>query len=460
MKKIILPVLGLLFCLSALAQDQQPLAGYYKKKLLDGLSAKTSSPAQRTGALNKPGVYLVSVGSDTGWVHLYRNDYAYDVNWNLARLVRSNMFGDPILRISYSYDAQNRVIGSISENYTNGQWTAFERTAAEYDPETGEPILNEGFSLSGSEWVRSYGLKVTRTTNPASGMETYIEEYWSHELQIWINENKFVLLKDASGKSLYTEYYSWLQDEWQKNTKLEYGYRSNGELDVVHRFANTANEWDLIERDTLFSWHDYSLNQYDTLVKQAYIIDSWIDFRRQTVDYSSHGSSTTYTDVKADTQWLPESKYVNIYDAHGRATESALWNASNNDWVLALQYVYINTYDEHGRALEVITESYTGFPIKGRMKEEYRNYPLYAGVGQKANGVLNTYPNPAGNTLYITAENERNMKVGIYSLEGKLLIEHEELSGNQLDVSALPAGIYLVKAQTGKGVCVAKFIKN
>lgn len=68
---------------------------------------------------------------------------------------------------------------------------------------------------------------------------------------------------------------------------------------------------------------------------------------------------------------------------------------------------------------------------------------------------LNIYPNPATNTITI---NDEVNAVTIYSLDGKRLIECSQCQ--VLDVSRLASGIYIVKAQSEKGIFTEKLIKE
>ncbi|WP_051890869.1 BspA family leucine-rich repeat surface protein [Chryseobacterium sp. JM1] len=69
---------------------------------------------------------------------------------------------------------------------------------------------------------------------------------------------------------------------------------------------------------------------------------------------------------------------------------------------------------------------------------------------------LSIYPNPVKNTLFFT---EDVSDIEIYTLEGRLL--KNNLTGKQADVSALPKGVYLLKAtDKAQNTVHKKFIKD
>jgi hypothetical protein len=67
---------------------------------------------------------------------------------------------------------------------------------------------------------------------------------------------------------------------------------------------------------------------------------------------------------------------------------------------------------------------------------------------------LTIYPNPVKDNLYIISADQME-KAEIYTLAGKM-VKSEQISGNSINVSQLPQGIYLIKI----GNCREKFVKK
>lgn len=72
---------------------------------------------------------------------------------------------------------------------------------------------------------------------------------------------------------------------------------------------------------------------------------------------------------------------------------------------------------------------------------------------------VSLYPNPANGFVTISSELEIN-KVEIYNLLGKRVINTSKLVNNNLDVSSLSKGVYLIKLTSGDAIATRKFIKN
>ena len=73
---------------------------------------------------------------------------------------------------------------------------------------------------------------------------------------------------------------------------------------------------------------------------------------------------------------------------------------------------------------------------------------------------LQVYPNPAKNQLFINNSNNLNIQsIRLYDVLGKLVVQ-EHNSFQQIDVTFLQKGIYLVKIETDRGVLSRKVIKK
>lgn len=76
-----------------------------------------------------------------------------------------------------------------------------------------------------------------------------------------------------------------------------------------------------------------------------------------------------------------------------------------------------------------------------------------------ANTKLSVYPNPATDVLNISLSNGTAIEtVNIYNISGKL-VNNTKLNGNQIDISQLNSGVYMVEVLTANGSFKTKFVK-
>lgn len=82
------------------------------------------------------------------------------------------------------------------------------------------------------------------------------------------------------------------------------------------------------------------------------------------------------------------------------------------------------------------TASYKEFPIEG----------------------LSIYPNPAsGQKVYITTKDNKPKIVEIYNVLGKNILS-ANLAGNELNISSLDPGVYIMKIQEGRSSATRKLV--
>jgi hypothetical protein len=103
-------------------------------------------------------------------------------------------------------------------------------------------------------------------------------------------------------------------------------------------------------------------------------------------------------------------------------------------------------------------------------KEEIRTINVVPSVGVNnvlnLDGMISIYPNPSNGkiNLRLASIQNENVKILIYDMLGKVIegmeINSNNLQANELDLSAQPKGIYLIKVQTSKKTSVQKIQIN
>lgn len=72
---------------------------------------------------------------------------------------------------------------------------------------------------------------------------------------------------------------------------------------------------------------------------------------------------------------------------------------------------------------------------------------------------VSVYPNPVNEFVKISSSVEIN-KVEVYNLLGKKVISSSKINNNNIDVSSLAKGVYIVKLTSGDSVATKKIVKN
>lgn len=84
------------------------------------------------------------------------------------------------------------------------------------------------------------------------------------------------------------------------------------------------------------------------------------------------------------------------------------------------------------------------------------HYTVYTGIGDQTIPLVQVYPNPASGTLNVFGLKDATVK--LYAANGEQVMEMSNFSGNSIDVSDLPAGIYILNVSNTEGYIVRKKI--
>ena len=95
----------------------------------------------------------------------------------------------------------------------------------------------------------------------------------------------------------------------------------------------------------------------------------------------------------------------------------------------------------------------------GNTWESVVTNPSTASVNDVFASKVSVYPNPANEFVTISSAVEIN-KVEVYNLLGKKVISASKLNNNNLDISSLAKGVYMMKLTSGESVASKKLIKN
>ena len=98
----------------------------------------------------------------------------------------------------------------------------------------------------------------------------------------------------------------------------------------------------------------------------------------------------------------------------------------------------------------------SGSPLSESNKPIWGTCPT-AGLEDENLLAISIYPNPTDNTLFISG-NKTPITVSIYNVLGKEVLSIKNT--NNINVEALPSGVYMIRISDGVGQTNRKFIKN
>lgn len=148
------------------------------------------------------------------------------------------------------------------------------------------------------------------------------------------------------------------------------------------------------------------------------------------------------------------------YDLAGNMTLSVLSareNSEQNGWVGIEKREYI--YDKDNDL--IITSLYFWDNINGwkcNSKEYYYYASSTTGIDVSVDSTIDLFPNPTSDIIYITGLSQP-AEVMLYSIQGRLLKTVDQVEST-IDISDLPAGVYILNLTSGDQVLRERIVKR
>lgn len=249
------------------------------------------------------------------------------------------------------------------------------------------------------------------------------ELFYVFENEVVTSKSKTVYqYNEDNNVSIVTDsYYSDYSGSWVTDSKLEYSY--DDQLDI----------------DEILTYEDYAVNDWVLTKKDVFTYDS------------NHNCIETKHYYREGNEWWLENETHNYYDLNV---------PSGNIAGLAFMFrnrFYINGINQFCRNKLLYSED-----LRGKGDRLERNlirlyYSTIAEIDENPEKPLNIWPNPVDKTLYF--ETAELLQVEIFSMEGRSLLMSD--SAGPIDVSKLSAGCYLMKIIMKDGrITMQKFIKH
>ncbi len=330
----------------------------------------------------------------------------------------------------------------------------------------------------------------TNTAGLPVNYNSYSTDNPSKELRL---DSKMIAHYNNSGKTDSIFYWAlYPPDTWGLESSLYYYYHSSGRLEKVEIILQEEDEGEIYEIEMTYKF------EYDSLQRQTSTIllisDDGEDFEFSRTNYTwnSSGKMTSYENSSFSllTSTLQKStRYEMQYNQAGDifVETGSKWNTNTSTWDLneKEEFTYGNTNSAdvvfpnlQGMLMGVGIENMYQFnkvPETVNTFERINNDWLNTGKttfyysGGTLTGLVDlqtkrpgVYPNPFSDYLYFHwTENVTIMKVEIFHISGKRIIEQSVTQDKPLDSSYLQRGTYIYRLTTnGTLVDTGKLIRH
>jgi hypothetical protein len=396
-----------------------------------------------------------------------------------------------VSKSKYVYNAAGRLTSMVERHISTNQNLNWDSTA--YDAQGNEAFQGTHYwNPTSNVWELSHGSRYTSTYNPAGKLTEQISEYYSNNA--WQNAGKSVFVYDAAGNVTEETYYDWTNNAWEGLEKLTYTY-TNGKLteELYHELAgaawvplnkgtylyaagastpneavlqkkNLAGNWVNDERVINIVWHNFADWQTLSRTGQVWQNNAWVNESKSTSVYPANGGYTETTEIWMNNAWVNENRYTETYDNQMNYTGYQTEEWANNAWEITYQDQQLHTYNATNDITETTFKTWDSQTntLMATSRKVYSNFLRISGTPKELPQLnARLYPNPVSGILHIQLEEQLAGTVTLTDLTGrKVRSEILPAGSSRIDVSTLPAGIYLLNVQNTKGTYTSKIVKQ
>jgi len=341
-------------------------------------------------------------------------------------------------------------------------------------------------------WQNWY--KYTYTYDANCDYESFLKQGGVTNSTNWLNDFQHFFQTDSRGNVSQSTIQSWdtLNNAWgQISNAYRYTYTYSTTDKIEEQIYETYSSGNWLNNQKYLSTYDskdsltnYFIQSWDTQ------LNSWVNYLQYQYTYNTNGILEQLIYQNWDTQlnsWVNYLQYLYTYNANSKKSEETLKVWTNNAWVLNSRYTY--SYDGQGYLVNLLTQGWDNNSNAwvNSTKIDYSNNSD-GGVNQNTsqiwnhqsnlwlnsqkttytyspcvttgitdadenNNSISLYPNPATSGITINMEDENISLLLLCDLNGKVIstIPCFRQTTIQVNISHLPKGLYLVKAQNENG---------
>ncbi|WP_191906936.1 T9SS type A sorting domain-containing protein [Adhaeribacter soli] len=394
--------------------------------------------AQSDKPFSKPGKSMNYYHDGTTWIHSSNSTYTYNVaGQELEDYQRDPQTNQNVGRNVSEYDSLGILRSYIEYLWVSGRWHTYKGGRSIPFYSGGKMDSLYGFSWDGYKW----------------------------------NENRTHFLYDSNGLCIQENFY--VEDAyiggWLNISRKNIKYDQNGIITQVQYFGRNYGTygWDLGKTIDYYAWHVPNISP------AIYTSDGG----RVTVTLGPNGGDTTWYDDYNPLKGSYEKKVrvINVKDFRGNLTnqKSERYIDSTGQYQLYDEKPSIYTYNDKFDVTQLLMKyqdhSIMGSPIKDGVKYIYSDFQYFNQAPDNTNNqntklAFSLYPNPGRDliTVELPENKQEALQVTVSDLSGKARLTRSftEKEKKQLNIEALPKGIYLLQLKTAQGTSVQKIIKQ
>ena len=373
----------------------------------------------------------------------------------------------PLKRISYEYnDAGNKTV-EITQILNGAAYINQSKHVTLY-ANNGFQTGFENWEWISNSWVLIGGDRRVDVYNADNLLAITTHQYYDYDNLLWTTYREITITYNASHKmaELINRSINGLPNILENDQKFSLKYAGIPiKPDSVYLSSWDGSNWILAQRAIEIEWPD----EFIPIIEAApfsYVLQNnttgvWLDEERMSTLFLS-GGFLQLTEHFVGDSWIPFNRITEEIDEWGNRTLYKYEYYHDNAWSIIYMDVYLNTYDAADRLFEVVAQFWNSNSqmLENISKRQYLDYGDISGL-LDVNGITSIFPNPANNYINVLVRNDVKSTYQIFDVNGNNVLNGFFNSDiNQINVSDLPAGFYIIKMISAQKQSVSLFVKN
>jgi hypothetical protein len=368
---------------------------------------------------------------------------------------------------TYIYNSSDRGGSIVAEDLTSDERVLFDESYSYIRDATGvRGVMKRMQSYDGDNQVLNLTYMPWRAKGWADSAR-YLYGYYDHKMTIsslevkvanqWDPHVKSDIVYNASGKVVKMD---------ATNYKMYFAYDANNNLtEMRDEIWLITGSWQNKSRST----YTYNTTGMETEMLEKWDGSNWVYESKWDYTYFASKVETMTEYKRKSNAWVALEKHIYAYGNSLQRTNEVLqlWDAAQNKFVNSKYTEFV--YESDVLLVDVNTSHWDGGNWQvGENDEHYHYYyePYFPTAVKNivAENGVRLYPVPAANTLNLNIgwNNAEPFNVAICDMRG-MIVRHwaEQPAQNyskQIDVSDLPNGNYIIKANSSSSQLTERFI--
>ncbi|MBQ4478346.1 MAG: T9SS type A sorting domain-containing protein [Bacteroidales bacterium] len=211
-----------------------------------------------------------------------------------------------------------------------------------------------------------------------------------------------------------------------------------------------------------YAWYAYQEQQLFTILNMTSVTAAQLQSIGEYITLSNQGmyivvmfkNNTTSDFAAGDIFTYEMSMNGHVYENSFTDTLEEVMGVDSGKYIILNSFIPTAYAQDGENNMCIKVTAHNGTPVNDAGSCIKLNLG-YTSIEENTLSMAKVYPNPVRNTL--TIDNVADANISIYSITGQLVQSVPSANGNvQIDISAMAAGLYIVKMENGKQTRIEK----